>query len=98
MPFDKRSDGRKLKQLCREAYRVLAQVLPDALGAIGVTVVDVRPAPDGSRLAVGLAFEAGTEIPAAMARLAGLKGHLRSELASAIQRKRTPDLVFEVVA
>jgi hypothetical protein len=47
-----RSDDRKLAQLCREAQRVLAQVLPGEVDdpiLAGVMVIGVRPAPDASR-------------------------------------------------
>jgi ribosome-binding factor A len=83
---------RKLKQLCREVFRVLSQCDLD-----GASVVDVQPAPDGSRLAVQLAVEPGTDIAFLLERLEHKKGELREEIASAIQRKRTPLLVFEVL-
>ncbi len=90
---------RKLKQLCREVYRVLSQALPgdshDSAFA-SVSVVDVYPAPDGSRLGVQLHIDPGVDPRMVLERLDRMKGHLRSEIASAIQRKRTPELVFEV--
>jgi ribosome-binding factor A len=88
-PFD-----RKLKQICREVYRVLSQC--DLEGA---TVIDVWPAPDGSRLAVKLALEPGADADAdaVLARLEQRKGSFRAEIAAALQRKRTPLLAFHVV-
>ena len=82
---------RKLKQLCREVYRVLTQAVLDS-----ASIVDVRPAPDASRLAVQVHVEEGADPEEVLERLQKLKGYLRSELAAAIQRKRTPELVFEV--
>ena len=86
--------ARKLKQLCREVYRVLVQVWTEP----GVFVVDVVPAPDGSRLAVQLGLDAGTDPAPVLDRLQRRKGYFRSEIAAAIQRKKTPELVFEVVS
>ena len=37
------------------------------------------------------------DLPAVYRRLAAIKGHLRIELGAAINRKKTPDLVFEVL-
>jgi len=101
MSNDNRSNDRKLAQLCREAHRVLAQVLPGEVDdpiLAGVTVIDVRPAPDASRLAVGVALAPGDEVAVVLERLGRLRGMLRSELAAALARKRTPEIVFEVVA
>lgn len=92
---------RKLKQLCREVFRVLVQVVPGGLDDLvlqAVSLVDVVPAPDASRLAVQVHIAAGADHDEVAVRLQRLKGHLRSEIAAAIQRKRTPDLVFEVVS
>lgn len=94
-----RSDDRKMKQLAREAYRVLSQ----ALGALAdprlesAFLVDVRPAPDAGRLAAQVSAGDGSTVAEVEAALAAARGTLRGELASALARKRTPDLVFEVV-
>jgi ribosome-binding factor A len=92
---------RKLKQLCREVYRVLSQVLPAEVNdrvLDSVVVVEVCPAPDASRLAVRVALGEGADPSTVLQHLERLKGYLRSEIAAAIQRKRTPELAFEVTA
>jgi ribosome-binding factor A len=92
------SEDRKLKQLVREAYRVLSQAVGELADQrlAAAFVVDVRPGPDGSRLVV--AVSAGGGVPAeVLAALDAARGNLRGELASALSRKRTPELSFEVV-
>lgn len=94
-----RSDDRKLKQLAREAYRVLSH----ALGALAdprlesAFLVDVRPAPDAGRLAAQVSAGGLATVSDVEAALEAARGHLRGELAAALARKRTPELVFEVV-
>jgi ribosome-binding factor A len=103
-PFDSESsvsspqEDRKLKQLVREAYRVLSQAVGELEDRrlTSAFVVEVRPAPDGSRLAV--CVSAGGSDPAeVLAALDLARGLLRGELASAMARKRTPELSFEVL-
>jgi ribosome-binding factor A len=86
-----RGAERKSKQLCREVYRVLTENLTTA------TVVEVRPAPDTARLAVLVQPAPGDDPWAVREALERDRGRLRAEIARALQRKRTPDLVFEVV-
>lgn len=92
-------NARKLAQLVREASRVLAQSLatlddPDLSTAF---VVDVRPHPDASCLAVCVSAGGGDALDQVRAALDRARGHLRSDLSAAIARRRTPALVFEVV-
>jgi ribosome-binding factor A len=91
---------RKSRQLCREVERVLVETLAadldDPLLALAM-IVEVVPAPDASRLAVRLRLSAPHDAHEVRARLERAKGLLRGEVALALQRKRTPDLVFEVV-
>jgi ribosome-binding factor A len=82
---------RKAKQLCREVYRVLAESVTTA------EIVEVRPAPDTARLAVAVRPWPGDDPTRTLDALAREKGKLRAEIAAALQRKRTPDLFFEVV-
>ncbi len=92
-------EERRLKQLCREVHRVLAQILPGGVAdpvLDSLSVEDVVPAPDGSRLAVRVHIGVGADPALVLERLGRLKGYLRSEIAAAVQRKRTPDLAFEV--
>lgn len=60
-------------------------------------VLEVMPAPDSSRLAVQVEAPPGTDLEAAHERLTRYLGRLRSEVASAIHRKKTPSLVFVVI-
>jgi ribosome-binding factor A len=91
------SAERKCKQVCREVFRVLAQAEPRDPLLLGLLVMEVAPAPDASRLAVRVLFGAGTDVDAVRAALARWKGGLRAEIAQALQRKRTPELVFDVL-
>lgn len=93
---------RKVQQLCREVERTLSCALAacgdDQLRNLIVMAVD--PAPDGSRLLVSLCPALGTldvDVGALRQRLQDVRGFLRSEVAAAIQRKRTPELAFQVV-
>jgi len=65
-------------------------------------VLDVEPAPDASRLLVTVAVD-GTADDTLDAgnvhdHLVRASGHLRSEVASAITRKRAPVLVYRLAA
>jgi ribosome-binding factor A len=102
---DARNDARgerKVQQLCREVERTLSC----ALGACSddqlrnLVVVSVDPAPDGSRLLVSLASAVGTldvDVGVLLKRVQDVRGFLRSEVAAAIQRKRTPELAFQII-
>lgn len=89
---------RKCKQVCREVFRVLAQAEPRDPLLAGMVILEVNPAPDASRLAVCVALGRGVDVEEARAALARWKGGLRAEIAQALQRKRTPELVFDVLA
>ncbi|MFL5338536.1 MAG: ribosome-binding factor A [Gemmataceae bacterium] len=90
---------RKALQLCRQ----VAQALHLALAGCGdpvlndLLVVDVRALPDSTRLRVAVQSATGASSAAALARLRQAAGLLRREVAAAIHRRRTPELVFEVV-
>lgn len=96
-----RRPGRKSLQLCREVQRTLDAVLTgecddDVLRDLVVT--SVVPA-GGGRLLVRVALApSGQPRPAeeVMARLHAVAGRLRSEVAVAVNRRKAPDLVFEV--
>jgi ribosome-binding factor A len=98
-----KKENHKSKQLCRQVAETLDQLLSgeasdDVLR--GLRVVDVLPAPDTSRLLVTLLVDCD---PAAFDRalieehLAQSKGRLRSEVASAITRRKAPTLVFQII-
>jgi ribosome-binding factor A len=98
-PGESRRDDRKLKQLAREVYRVLSQAIDEMEDErlASASLVEVRPAPDAGRFAVQVSAGAGASASDVQAALDRAKGRLRGELAAALARKRTPELVFEVV-
>lgn len=89
---------RKTRQLCR----VVLETVSLALGELGdprlddVTVLDVEPAPDASRLAVRLSAPCDA-IADAEAALVGVRARLRSLVAEELHRKRVPELALVVV-
>ncbi|MCB9602058.1 MAG: ribosome-binding factor A [Sandaracinus sp.] len=62
----------------------------------GAWVAEVTPAPDASRLLVVVEVPPGTDLDAAYGLLGEMHGFLRAEIASAIDRRKTPDLFFQV--
>lgn len=95
-----RPPGRKTLQLCRQVMEtltgVLAEQADDVLRDLEVTAV--VPA-GGGRFLVGVtpAPSAAVDDPAViLVRLSAAHGLMRSEAASAIHRRKAPDLVFEV--
>lgn len=93
--------SRKAWQLCKQASVALELALyalddPDLRE---LRVVRVEPAPDASRLLVVVcpARESTVTEEAAMSALARAEGALRSAVAKAIHRKRTPTLAFGFV-
>jgi ribosome-binding factor A len=86
----------------------VAETLEEVLAECGdsvlqeLRVLDVEPAPDASRLLVTVAVEGWSDHSFDAARvhdhLARAAGHLRSEVAGAITRKRTPVLVYRLAA
>ena len=94
--------ARKLQQLCRQVERALSYVLPgqmrDPLLA-DVMVESVSGAPDASRLLVQLTTSRPPEeAPQILERLERVRGYLRGEVATAITRKRAPELLFHLAA
>ncbi|QEH32056.1 ribosome-binding factor A [Aquisphaera giovannonii] len=102
---DAEGPGRKALQLCHQVAETLDEVLAECADPLlqGLRVVDVEPAPDASRLLVTVALEEPVEdLPPVDPRqihhhLSRASGHLRSEVAGAITRKRTPMLVYRIV-
>lgn len=92
----------KVQQLCREVERTLGGALGECSDerVRNLVVVMVAPAPDASRLLVMVAPMDRSASAAALAeQLASVdraKGFLRQEIARVLQRKRTPELVFEL--
>jgi ribosome-binding factor A len=96
-------DHRKSKQLCRQVQKTLDLVFSgetrDELLA-ALRIISVTASTDSSALLVTVV----ADLPADRfdraqieARLAKMSGRLRSEVAGAITRKRTPLLVFHVL-
>ncbi len=104
--FDRRERGRgdrKARQLCRQVSQTLSYVLSgecddDTLRSLYVESVD--PAPDSSRLLVTVSTldkDDETSTVEILTKLAAVSGKLRSEVAASISRRKTPELVFNVV-
>lgn len=93
---------RKTMQLCKQVERVLSQVLGeiDDEVLLSVNVVGVSPAPDAGQLCVTVApWAAGDSVDTKeiQARLQLHATRLRSEVASAICRRKAPMLVYRVM-
>ena len=92
-----RQAERKAQQFCRQVQRALNLALADR--DIGdctddLFVEEVLPAPDCGHLLVHVVIPAGLSVVDAMAALGRETPGLRSEVASAISRKRAPELCF----
>ncbi len=98
-----RRPDRKTLQMCSQVQRTLDQVLSGELGddrLRDLYVSQVVPAPDAHCLMVSvspLGFAKDFQPQVVLSRLAECTGRLRSELARAINRKKTPELMFRVV-
>ncbi|WP_434420336.1 ribosome-binding factor A [Nannocystis pusilla] len=94
---------RKLDQLSRQVEERLALVLAGEIDdphVSSLTLIGVEPEPGSGNLIVVLALPVGAgggEAELVMRRLDALRSYLRSEIAGAIHRKRTPNLVFRLV-
>lgn len=86
--------NRKALQLCRQVEHALHLALAGCGDPVlqALCVETVRPHPDSSRLLVIVSSES----PGAMDRLTAAGALLRREVAAAIHRRKTPDLMFEV--
>lgn len=98
-PWDSaKAAGRKALQLCGQ----VKDALHAALGGCGddvlhaLAVARVTPAPHSGRLKVELVAAPGTDPATAAAHLQRAAGYLRAEVASAVHRRKAPELVFEV--
>lgn len=94
---------RKVQQLCHQVEECLGLVLAgevDDPALQNLYVASVSPEPGGGRLVVRLAQAPGTALPPVttlLPRLDALRPFFRGEIAAAIHRKRTPDLVFQIL-
>lgn len=97
------SAQRKVQQLCRQVEERLGLVLAGEVedpALQDLYIVDVTPEPGGGRMVVRMARAPGTaDVSPAdiVARLEALRPFLRTEIAAAIHRKRTPDLIFQIL-
>ncbi len=93
--------NRKALQLAAQVERTLVQVFAGECSdevLCDLRVEGVRPAPDSAHLMVILS-PGGTDTPLEkiLEHLGRANGRLRSEVASAIHRKKAPELSFRVV-
>jgi len=93
---------RKTMQLCGQVRRTLEQVLVGELDdevLRSLCVLNVEPAPDDSNLMVTVGpYAPGVPIDPiqVLNRLGASQGRLRTEVASAITRRKAPRLSFQV--
>lgn len=96
-------DHRKSRQLCRQVQKTLDLVLSGEMGSdlLGhLKIVSVQPGRDGSRLLITVSADlppAQFNREAIETQLALIQGRLRSEVAAAITRKKTPNLMFQIL-
>lgn len=93
---------RKTHQVCALAERALSVALQEIADPLlaGLVLRSVQPYPSASRLLVLLepsAELADVELSDIVAALAKAKGLLRSAVAEAVNRKRAPEVVLELV-
>ena len=98
--FDPKNQ-RKVQQLCRQAYRAAGYAIPGEMAdplLQELTVDQVLPAPDASRLLVQLSSPRSVaEAERILEQLARVEGYLRAQVTAAITRKRAPELGFHLV-
>jgi ribosome-binding factor A len=90
---------RKDRQLCGQVQRAVSSALganfdDDVLNELWV--VKVEPAPTVSRLMIWVAGPEGSSAELILARLLGVAGALRAEVAATICRKQVPTLSFAI--
>ena len=92
---------RKVFQLCRQVSNTLQLVINEGDDRLNdLQVVDVVPAPDSRRLLVLVSVDLSSPLSAGAVDelMMCLQNHiprLRAEIARAINRRKTPNLVFE---
>jgi len=92
----KKQGARRTASLCAQARRAIELALGGCCDnrLDGLIVEAVSPAPNSGRLLVVLRRSTEIEDEEVRDALAGAEGLLRSEVAAAITRKRTPQLAF----
>lgn len=93
--------NRKALQLCKQVGETLNLALAGCADSLlnDLLVVDVRPAPDSTRLLVLVHSATKSRFSWAEVRehLERARSLLRQEVARQIHRRKTPDLVFNVL-
>jgi ribosome-binding factor A len=91
--------NRKALLLCGQVRQTLADVLAGCADDVlrDLEVESVVPFPTSVRLLVTVRRPADMDAATVGAHLEGARGLLRSEIASAVHRRKTPDLLFRVV-
>ncbi len=95
---------RKTLQLCAQVADILNGLLPDCHDELlqMLQVASVVPAPDASQLLITvypvIQLEKNFDSHRILGQLTHAAGHLRTEIAAAITRKRAPTLLFQVAA
>lgn len=93
----------KAHQLCRQVMETINYMLAGDLGdprLHQIMVDSVTPAPDASRLLVSVRWmdlHPNCDLIDVQAALHGASGLIRCEVACAVQRKKAPELVFQVI-
>jgi ribosome-binding factor A len=91
--------NRKARQLCGQVAETVSGVLAESGDDIlrDLLVESVLPAPNAGRLLVTVRSVLSVDVSQALERLERSRGRLRREVAAAINRRRTPDLIFRLV-
>jgi ribosome-binding factor A len=92
-------DNPRARMLCRQVQRRLDLALAELDDPLlqGLWIQSVVQEPGGRALLVEVVVPDLSLVAPTLARLEAARGHLRSEVAAAIHRKRTPHLQFVVV-
>src|SRR5579862_2854687 len=102
MSFFQSSRGKhdvKARRLCRQVAEALQAGLSGECAdevLQQVSVCSVAPSTESSRLIVTVSVPDATNPAEALARLEGARGLLRTLVATAIHRKKVPDLAFRL--
>jgi ribosome-binding factor A len=97
-----RSPGRKALQLCGQVADALRAILSGLADEVlqNLTVLSVEPAPHTGRLLVTVAAPATADVTdrrTAAEHLTRATGRIRSDVASAVHRRKAPELSFAVL-
>ncbi|CAG0968706.1 hypothetical protein PHYC_01123 [Phycisphaerales bacterium] len=99
-PSDSRPPARKDLQLCKQAFLAISGELATlrSIAALGLDVLCVEPEDGARRLRVIVLYDRRRCVEAgALEALSSIRGRLRTAIASAITRKRTPALSFVLI-